>query len=123
MDDTISTQLELPAKRPRCSPQSSVTQRYNLSTFSGVPESFNSCMYSEEDIGWVHWNFGKGYEKHPFWKVLEHETIATKMVVQWWDVACHYGSECKKGSSSCPFDHSSEAAEWKVVGEYWRRRD
>ena len=49
---------------------------------------------------------------------VQHETTGTKMAVQWWDVACRYGCECSH--SSCPFQHSSEAAELKVVGKIWR---
>jgi len=65
-----------------------------------------------------HWEFGCGYEKHPYWIEVQHETTGTKMVVQWWDVACRYG--CKCSHAYCPFQHSSEAAELKVVGKIWR---
>ena len=75
------------------------------------------CVYSE-GTSCGHWEFGGGYEKHLFWKEVQHETTGTKMVVQWWDVACRYG--CKCTNDSCPFQHSSEAAELQVVGELWR---
>ena len=77
----------------------------------------SGSMYSE-GTSCVHWKFGWGYEEHPFWKVVQHETTGTKLVVQWWDAACCYGCGCTNGS--CSFQHSSEAAEWQVVGELWR---
>ena len=121
MEGNISTL----AKRPRCGPQPSDKKRYHIFLGEDLPEWFNRpfMMYSEQDIGMgkrAHWKFGWGYEKHPYWKVLHHETLGV-MVVQWMDVQCRDFPACR--ARNCPFNHTNELSGRTVVGEYYRRID